>query len=152
MASFPQVADGVCPDGLLPVSPQRPQRLHARNWPHFHGVLRGLRGLLPAAFPIIVRSAWLPSDALGCCHRTDERFVIRLADRLSQPEAVEVLLHEWAHALSWNHALDKLATDPDVHPETFEAGAHDGAWGHAYSRVWRAYSGVIVPGLGRKEP
>ena len=148
MASFPQAADGVFPGPLLPVSPQRPQRLKARNWPHFHGVVRGLRGLLPAAFPIIVRSARLPSDTLGCCHRTDERFVIRLADRLSQPEAVEVLLHEWAHALSWNHSLDKLAEAPDLDRDAFEDASHDGAWGLAYAKTWRLYSGVLVPGLG----
>ena len=148
MASFPQAADDVVPGGLLSVGPKRPQRLKARNWPHFHGVLRGLRGLLPAAFPIIVRSARLPSDTLGCCHRTDERFVIRLADRLSQPEAVEVLLHEWAHALSWNHALDKLAEAPDLDRDAFEDASHDGAWGLAYAKTWRLYSGVLVPGLG----
>lgn len=118
----------------------------------FGGVVASLRELLPAAFPVVVRAATLPPDTLGCCHRTDARFVIRLAGTLTEQQALEVLLHEWAHALAWNHALDRLATDPDVHPETFEAGAHDGAWGHAYSRVWRAYAGVIVPGLGRKEP
>jgi hypothetical protein len=137
--------------GLLLPRAGRPKRLAARNWPVFGGVLESLRGLLPAAFPVVVRAASLPPDTLGYCHRTDERFVIRLADRLSEPEAVEVLLHEWAHALAWNHALDRLATDADVHPETFEAGAHDGAWGVAFSQVWRAYAGVIVPGLGRNE-
>ena len=74
--------------------------------------------------------------------------MIRLADRLSQPEAVEVLLHEWAHALSWNHALDKLAEAPDLDRDAFEDASHDGAWGLAYAKTWRLYSGVLVPGLG----
>ena len=74
----------------------------------FGGVVASLRELLPAAFPVVVRAATLPPDTLGCCHRTDARFVIRLAGTLTEQQAIEVLLHEWAHSLAWNHALDRL--------------------------------------------
>jgi hypothetical protein len=110
-----------------------------RGWPVFGGVVASLRGLVPAAFPVVVRAASLPPDTLGWCHRTDERFVIRLAGNLTEQQAIDVLLHEWGHALAWNHLLDRLAKSPDTSPEEFEQASHDEAWGCAYARVWRAY-------------
>lgn len=137
--------------GILLTRPERPTRLAGRGWTVFEGVLASLRELLPAAFPVVVRASVLTPDTLGCCHRTDERFIIRLAGTLNEQQAVETLLHEWAHALAWNHSLDKFAADPDLPLEVFEAVAHDGDWGLAFSRVWRAYSGVIVPGLRERK-
>lgn len=58
---------------------------------------------------------------------------------MNEGQAVETLLHEWAHALAWNYSLDRMARDPDVDRELFEAASHDEAWGCAYSRVWRAH-------------
>jgi hypothetical protein len=58
---------------------------------------------------------------------------------LSEPQAVEVLCHEWAHALAWNFSLDRLAKTPGINPVEFDRACHDEAWGCAYSRVWRAY-------------
>jgi len=68
--------------------------------------------------------------------------VVRLNDAMGEPQAVEVLCHEWAHALAWNFALDRLAKAPDTTDEEFQAASHDEAWGCAYSRVWRAYLDV----------
>jgi hypothetical protein len=90
--------------------------------------------------PVVVRTAWLPDTILGQCIRRRHRFVVNLNDGMDQPQAIETLLHEWAHALAWSYSLDKLARDPDVPREDFEAASHDEAWGCAYSRVWRAYS------------
>jgi hypothetical protein len=58
--------------------------------------------------------------------------VVLLNDKMDEPQAVEVLCHEWAHALAWNFAVDRLINAPDNDP-----------WGCAYSRVWRAYLDVI---------
>ena len=41
--------------------------------------------------------------------------------------AIDVLLHEWGHALAWNHLLDRLAESPDTSPEEFEQASHDEA-------------------------
>jgi hypothetical protein len=65
---------------------------------------------------------------------------------MDEPMAVETLCHEWAHALAWNYSLDRLAQDPNVDRDLFEAAAHDEAWGCAYSRVWRVYSGGVGAG------
>ena len=58
-------------------------------------------------------------------------------------QAVEVLCHEWAHALARNFAVDRLINTPDTDSVEFERACHNGAWGCAYSRVWRAYMHVI---------
>jgi hypothetical protein len=80
---------------------------------------------------------------LGQCLRRDKRFVVLLNDEMGEPQAVEVLCHEWAHAMAWNFAVDRLINAPDTDPVEFERACHDEAWGCAYSRVWRAYLDVI---------
>jgi Zn-dependent peptidase ImmA (M78 family) len=83
--------------------------------------------------------ARLSETILGECCRRQRRFVIRLNDQMGENQAIDVLLHEWGHALAWNHLLDRLAKSPDTSPEEFEQASHDEAWGCAYARVWRAY-------------
>ena len=114
--------------------------LQRTGWREFRDVLAGLRLQCPTALPVVVRTSWLPDTILGQCIRRRHRFVVSLNDGMDQPQAIECLLHEWAHALAWNYSLDKLARNPDVTREEFEAGCHDEAWGCAYSRVWRVYS------------
>ncbi len=65
--------------------------------------------------------------------------MVQLNRDLVEPQAVEVLCHEWAHALAWNFSLDRLAKTPGINPVEFDRACHDEAWGCAYSRVWRAY-------------
>jgi hypothetical protein len=104
----------------------------------FRRVLAHLRIACPAAKPVVIRTSWLPGGTLGECVRRPERFVVRLSDELDEQMAVEVLCHEWAHALAWNFSLDRLAALGSTDPEAFEAEAHGEAWGCAYSRVYRA--------------
>lgn len=106
-------------------------------------VLAGLRKHCPAAMPVVVRTSWLPSDMLGRCARRKSRFVIQLNAALTEHDAIETLLHEWAHALAWSFSLDRLARTPRLSPLKFEQASHDEAWGCAYSRVWRAYLTVV---------
>jgi hypothetical protein len=61
---------------------------------------------------------------------------------MGEDQAVEVLCHEWAHALAWNYALDRMAESPDLGPAEFDRASHDEAWACAYARVWRAYLGL----------
>ena len=117
--------------------------LRRPGWGEFRRVVAHLRQLCPAAKPVVVRTAWLAPEILGECIRRRHRFVIRLNNQLRQDQAVEVLCHEWAHALAWNFELDRLASEPGISPEVFDAASHDEAWGCAYSRVWRVYSGVV---------
>lgn len=113
---------------------------HRPGWNDFREVLAGLRQTCPAAHPVIVRASWLPKNLLGQCVRRDSRFVIRLNNRMGQEQAIDTLLHEWAHALAWNFSLDRLARQKDIDREEFDLASHDETWGCAYSRVWRAYT------------
>jgi hypothetical protein len=113
------------------------------GWREFQTVLAGLRRECPPALPVVVRASWLPETILGQCLRRDKRFVVQLNRDLGEPQAVEVLCHEWAHALAWNFSLDRLAKTPGLDPVEFDRACHDEAWGCAYSRVWRAYQEVI---------
>ena len=116
----------------------------------FRGVLAKLRLELPPARPVVVRTKVFqeiyPAMTFGECVRRSERYVIRLNAKMDQNMAIETLCHEWAHALAWNYSLDRLVWDPDVPREDFEAASHDEAWGCAYSRVWRVYSGGVGAG------
>ena len=113
------------------------------GWREFQTVLAGLRQECPPALPVVVRASWLPETILGQCLRRDKRFVVLLNDKMDEPQAVEVLCHEWAHAVAWNFSVDRLINAPDTDPIAFERACHDEAWGCAYSRVWRAYLDVI---------
>ena len=126
-------------DAPFPQSPLKTSFLRRTGWREFRGVLAGLRLHCPTAMPVVVRTSWLPDTILGQCIRRRHRFVVRLNDQMSEPQAVEVLCHEWAHALAWNYSLDRLAKTPGLDPVEFERACHDEAWGCAYSRVWRAY-------------
>lgn len=119
---------------------------HDRGYDAFREVLAGLRRHCPAGKPVVVRTSRLPRTTLGECIRRPARFVIRLNNQLDEHEAVETLLHEWAHAVAWNYSLDKLAKTPDVDREEFQRACHDEAWGCAYARVWRTY---VVDILGQ---
>lgn len=120
---------------------------HGNRFRVFRQILAGLREHCPAAMPVVVRGAWLGETTLGTCSRRDSRFVIRLNHRLAETEAVDTLLHEWAHALSWNLSLDNLLDQTEVSAEDFQQACHDEAWGCAYSRVWRTHIGQILPAL-----
>ena len=109
------------------------------GWREFQTVSAGLRRECPPALPAVVRASWLPETVLGQCLRREKRFVVHLNRNLGEPQAVEVLCHEWAHALAWNFSLDRLAKTPGINPVEFDRACHDEAWGCAYSRVWRAY-------------
>ena len=113
------------------------------GWREFQTVLAGLRRECPPALPVVVRASWLPETILGQCLRRDKRFVVQLNRDLGEPQAVEVLCHEWAHALAWNFTLDRLSKMRGLDPVEFDRACHDEAWGCAYSRVWRAYQEVI---------
>jgi len=115
------------------------------GWREFQTVLAGLRRECPPALPVVVRASWLPETILGQCLRRDKRFVVQLNRDLGEPQAVEVLCHEWSHALAWNFSLDRLSKMPGLDPVVFDRACHDEAWGCAYSRVWRAYTSGSLP-------
>ena len=91
----------------------------------------------------VVRASWLPGTILGRRVRREKRLVVQLNRDLGEPQAVEVLCHEWAHSLAWNFSLNRLSKMPGLDPFVFERASHGEAWGCASSRVWRAYLDVV---------
>jgi hypothetical protein len=102
----------------------------------FDTVLKALRKL-KAPYPIKIKFIdKMDNDALGGCAlekiKGKDYLVIDLFRGMCEDTAVFILMHEWAHALSWVEQLEL----PDHGPE----------WGLAYSRIWRAVMGEKLHG------
>ena len=126
------------PGGTSPASTLTATQARA-SWSDFKATLADLRRRYPAALPVVVRMARLTDTILGECIRRRKRFVVQLNDRMGENQAIDVLLHEWGHALAWNYSLDRLSRTPGLDSAEFEQASHDEAWGCAYARVWRAH-------------
>ena len=93
--------------------------------------IRRLRGALPPDRPIQVQTTdTLPLDRRihpmkrwdGETLQYEDHYKIRIKRSLDLDDRKEVLMHEWAHCLSW--------------PKD-NGDDHSSAWGSAYARVYR---------------
>lgn len=100
----------------------------------YNDLLRTLKKKCPVAFPVSVRRVKLSNRLEGRCWKVGRQFHIQIDKTLDEHKAMDVLLHEWAHARAWNHMLDAATTD-----EAFNKLAHDAAWGVAYAEIYSAY-------------
>lgn len=91
-----------------------------------------LKKKCPVAYPVSVRRVKMV-DRDGDCSLHKKKFYIRISKELCELSAIDTLLHEWAHALAWNHLHDALDW------EEFEQRSHDASWGVAYSEVYRVF-------------
>ena len=69
---------------------------------------------------------------------------------MNEGQAVETLLHEWAHTLAWNYRLDKAADDFAaglIRADQFDDVAHGPEFGIAYATCWRMFVRWVVPVL-----
>jgi hypothetical protein len=105
----------------------------AGKFRHYQSVLKMLKADCPAAYPVSVRRVKL-SQFEGRCWKQGKQFHVQIDRRLDENRAIDVLIHEWAHARAWNHRLDAADTD-----EAFNKLAHDAAWGVAYAEIYSAY-------------
>jgi hypothetical protein len=140
--------EGVSTGGGILRAARRRSFLTRPDFTVFRKVVAGLREHCPAAYPIVVRTGCLPGDIDGFCRRTSRRFVIHLSDTLSQSAAIDVLVHEWAHARAWNMLLDKASKDADagrITAEDFEAASHGPEFGVCFAAVWSVVSLRILP-------
>ena len=105
----------------------------AARFRQYQSLLKMLKTEHAAAFPVSVRRVRL-SKLEGRCWKQGKKFHIQIDKSLDEGRAMDVLLHEWAHARAWNHRLDEAATD-----EAFNKLAHDAAWGVAFAEIYSAY-------------
>lgn len=118
-----------------------------KRWPYFSRVLAMLRELLPPRYPVIVRTGQEFSTFGGDCTRIADQFRIRIARQLRDRGAVEVLLHEWAHAIAWDAAFDRAIRRGGMTHDEFQRQGHGPKWGVAYSKVYTTFIMEIVPQL-----
>ena len=86
-----------------------------------------LRRTFPPPHPVRVRRLCMPKGEKLCGDTwlgVGMRFAIRVERRQSWALALDTLLHEWAHTLTWH------GNDTDWH------GAE---WGLQYARIYRAF-------------
>ncbi len=117
------------------------RRTHDRDY--FFRVVEQLKIHLPPSRPVIVLAGrQLAND--GDCSVVRGKFQIRVSRELNEAEAVDVLLHEWAHALSWEACVGKAAKSRSISDYEFERLAHGPKWGLAFSRVYTCFTSEIV--------
>ena len=96
----------------------------------FRKTARDLRVLAPPVWAVSVKRCKMPEGVHGDCSLVAKegqqaRYIIRVAKDIPEEAQVYVLLHEWAHALSWGS-------------ESHRIRAHGPEWGIAMSRIWQA--------------
>lgn len=96
-----------------------------KGYQHYYSLLRFLRKNVDFPYPIRVKRCKVPKDRNGDCTFRNKEYIVRIDSDASQLLAIETLIHELSHALSWH-------TD-DHHTE------HGPKWGLAYSRIYRKY-------------
>jgi len=122
-------------------------RIHRRpEYRLFHQIVGLLHELLPARLPIDVCLGTGDGRRYGECTLEPSRFRIRVSHRLPEEFAIEVLIHEWAHALSWPRGQSRWSYR--WQPSTIRGPIdHDAAWGRAYAKVYCKVYFEIVPQL-----
>lgn len=100
----------------------------------YRDLLALLKDKLPAAYPVSVRRVPLTVKLDGRCWKHGKKFHIQISKNLDESRAIDVLIHEWAHARAWNHRLDNAKND-----EEFNKLSHDAVWGVAYAEVYAEY-------------
>ena len=111
---------------------------------YFLRVVEQLRIHLPPSRPVTVLVGRQLSDRDGDCSIVRGKFQIRVCKSLNEAEAIECLLHEWAHALSWRACVGTAAKSRSLAPHEFDRLAHGAPWGLAYSRVYFCFKSEIL--------
>lgn len=96
----------------------------------FYKTWRTLKKHLPLSHPVRLRRVPL-SKLDGDCDYRNDTYWIRIDKALPEYYAIEVLIHELAHALAWGKDKD----------------SHGPNWGKAYSFVYRTYLSLDLVSL-----
>lgn len=92
----------------------------------FMDILKFLRSNIVFDHPVYVRRTKMPKGFDGDCQLKKRAkysyFCVRIDNTLTEKEAIEVLLHEIAHCMSWG-----------------KGNEHNIDWGKAYSIVYRKF-------------
>lgn len=89
----------------------------------YRSVVRFLKKTCPPDLPVCVRRVSLPKHLDGDCQRKNDRYLIRIEKNLPEHEAIDTLLHEFAHAHAWHDFKE----------------CHSREWGIAYAAIYRRF-------------
>jgi hypothetical protein len=128
------------PANQITASPRR--QVHGREF--FSRVVKQLKLRLPPNRPVTVLASRQLSKKSGDCSIARGKFQIRVCKSLNEAEAIECLLHEWAHALSWRACVGTAAKSRSLAPHEFDRLGHGAPWGLAYSKVYLCFTSEIV--------
>lgn len=128
------------------------RRKHRRKprYKLFHQIVDLLHELLPAPFPVDVRLGWPGERRLGVCSLGHKRFDICVSSRLPQGFAIDVLIHEWAHALAFPRGKNCFANRWQPYSRVGPIH-HDDARGRAYAKVYSTVVFAILPRIRKAE-
>jgi hypothetical protein len=93
-----------------------------KEFSEYYQTLRYLKKRLPIV--VSVRRIPLPEGIDGFCFPKDDKFVIQIEKTLPEFYAIDVLIHELSHALSWDKDKKNI---------------HGKQWGKAYSLVYSTF-------------
>lgn len=116
----------------------------AARYRQYQALVLALKKHCPPAFPVSVVRIQLPKGLDGRCWKHGKTFKIEIDKTISEDRAIDVLIHEWAHARAWNHMLDTAQTD-----DAFNKLSHDAAWGVAYAEVYCIYEQKFIADYAR---
>jgi len=90
----------------------------------FRSLATFLKKNLPVEYPVNVRRLPTASTVYGDCDFDGERFMIRINRKTNEDCAIDTLIHEAAHSISF------FSTNGDTHGRNF---------GIAYARAYKLY-------------
>jgi len=136
----------------------------SRGRRQFFRVLELLREYVPVNHPVVVNTKRQLSGHWGFCKFMDSRryqrdfrtrpkgrfFYIAICSSLSEDQAMDTLVHEWAHAMAWPKLGRKLARFR-FSTVDMERVAHGPEWGAAYGEAYTAFTYDILPRIQREE-
>lgn len=94
-----------------------------QQYDQYKNVVKLLKSNISAKYPISIHRVKMAETLHGDCNLIDKKFRIRINKDLDQWMAIETVIHEVAHCLSWNEKQDY----------------HWYGWGIAFSKVYRIY-------------
>lgn len=107
------------------------------NFYSYKKCVKELKDKLKLAYPVSIRRVKMPRGVDGDCCLQRKKFYIRIDKGLKESEAILVLIHEYAHARSWNHLHDAMDDQ-----EFFDT-SHNAVWGVAYSECYSIWEKTL---------
>lgn len=98
---------------------------------NYKKLVKFLKDNFPQDYPVSVRRVVMSQEYDGDCQLKNKHYLIRINKCLKEHVAIDTLLHEYAHCVSWN----KCTSDH-----------HCSEWGKAYSKLYRAFLKEFLDG------